>query len=162
MLIEVGADELIICAPRPIGNRKIMGTEALGGISQVIIEHMTSAAQRREIMRGSLSRMALFGGLVLAYMLVFRSYPLYIDVMIALASAAFIGPLNFATHGGLWRKREVVRFVFIPIGNGRPFYLEVLSAEEPGLRQALLAAGLSLEGIEPSQALTKPLYTGEF
>lgn len=151
MLVEVGAEELIIRAPAPSAKGKVMGTEPLAGIGQVTIERMAGGAQRLEILRRSLLRMALVGVIVLAFTLLFRSYPLRYDVLMALAVAGFVGPLNFLLNGGLGRKQDVVRFHFIPAEDGRPFYLEVLPTEEPELHQALLSAGLRPEDAEASQ-----------
>ncbi len=151
MLVEVGTEDLIIRASAPIAKGKVMGTESLSKIGRVTIERVTGSAQRIEILRRSLWRMVLVGGIVLAYTLLFRSYPLRYDALMALAVAAFIGPLNFLLDGGLGRKPDVVRFHFMPTESGRPFYLEVLSAEQQELHEALLAAGLSPEDAEASQ-----------
>ena len=151
MLVEVGAQELIIRAPAPRAKRKIMGTEPLAGIGRVSIEHLAGSAQRIEILRRSLLRMALVGGIVLAFALFVRAYPVGISVLMALALAAFTGPLNFLLNGGLARKQAVVRFHFVLSDGGRPFYLEVLPSAEEDLRQALLAAGLHPEDVTTSQ-----------
>ena len=145
MLVEVGAQDLIIRAPAPRAKGKIMGTEPLAGIGRVAIERLAGSAQRMEILRRSLSRMALVGGIVLVFALFVRTYPVGISVLMALALAAFTGPLDFLLNGGLTRKQAVVRFHFMPSKGGRPFYLEVLPTAEEDLRQALLAAGLHAE-----------------
>ncbi len=95
--------------------------------------------------------MALVGGIVLAFTLFVRAYPPGISVLMALAVAAFIGPINFLFNGGLGRKQDVVRFHFFPTGDGRPFYLEVPPAGEQELHEALFAAGLRLEDGEADQ-----------
>lgn len=145
MLIEVGAEDLIIRAPAASANGKIMGTEPLAKIDRVTIECLTGSAQRIEIMRRSLLRMALVGGIVLVFALFIRAYPIGISTLMALAVAAFIGLLNFLLNGGLGRKQNVIRFKFTPSEHGRSFYLEVPPTQELGLHHALLAAGLSLE-----------------
>ena len=151
MLVEVGAEDLIIRASAPIAKGKVMWTEPLTGIGRVAVERMAGSAQRLEILRRSLLRMALVGGITLAYTLLFRSYPLGYDVLMALAVAGFVGLLNFLLNGGLGRKQDVVRFHFIPAEGGRLFYLEVLPAEELDLRQALLSAGLKPAESQASQ-----------
>ena len=150
-LVEVGARELVIRAPasRPAG--KIMGTEPLAGIGQVTVEHLAGSTQRIEILRRSLWRMVLVGGIVLAYTLFFQSYPLHYAVLSALAVAGFVVPLNFLLNGGLGRQRGVVRFHFFPTGEGRPFYLEVPPTREQELHEALSAAGLRPEDVEATQ-----------
>lgn len=145
MLVEVGAEGLIIRAPAPSAKGKVMGSEPLAGIGRVIIERLNGSAQRLEIMRRSLKRMALVGGIVLGFALFVRAYPPGISILMALAVAAFIGPLNFLLNGGLARKQDTVRFHFFPTEDGRPFYLEVLPAKELELHAALLDAGLRLE-----------------
>lgn len=145
MLVEVGTEELIIRAPAASAKGKIMGTEPLAKIDRVTIERLVGSAQRIEILRRSLLRMALVGGIVLVFALFVRAYPLGISALIALAVAAFIGPLNFLLNGGLGRKRDVVRFYFTPSDHGHTYYLEVPPTQELGLHQALLAAGLSPE-----------------
>ena len=145
MLVEVGAEDLIIRASATSANGKIMGTEPLAKIEQVTIEHLAGSEQRIEIMRRSLLRMAIVGGIILVFELFIRAFPLGISVLIALVVASIIGPLNFLLNGGLGGKQDVVRFHFIPSDHGRTFYLEVPSAQESELHQALLAAGLNLE-----------------
>lgn len=153
MLIEVGADDLIIRAPAASAEGKVMGTEPLAKIDQVTIERLGGNEQRMEILRHSLIRMALVGGIVLVVSLFVRVYPLSISTLIALAVAAFIGPLNFLLNGGLGPKHDVVRFHFIQSGHGQSFYLEVPPTHELELHQALLAAGVS-----PEEAVSgKPL-----
>ncbi len=145
MLVEVGAEDLIIRASAASAKGKIMGTEPLAKIDRVTIKRLDGSAQRIEILRRSLLRMALAGGIVLVFGLLLRAYPLDISVLAALAVAAFIGPLNFLLNGGLGRKQEVVRFHFTLSEHGHAFYLEVPPTQELGLRQALLTAGLSPE-----------------
>lgn len=151
MLVEVGSEDLIIRASAPRAKGKEMGREPWDKVARVTIERLAGRGQRLEILRRSLVRMALVGGIVLAFMLLFRLYPLHYAVLGALAVAGVIGPLNFLLSGGLARKKDVVRFHFIPAGGGRPFYLEVLPAEEPELHQALLSAGFAPENTGPSQ-----------
>lgn len=119
-----------------------MGTEPLASIGRVTVEHLAGGAQRLEILRRSLKRMALVGGFVLAFTLFVRAYPLGLSVLMALVVVLFIGPINFVFNGGLGGKRDVVRFHFFPTGNGRPLYLEVQPSGEQRLHEALLAAGL--------------------
>jgi hypothetical protein len=145
MLVEIGAEDLIIRASAARANGKIMGTEPLAKIEQVAIEHLAGSAQRIEIMRRSLLRMAIVGGIVLVFTLFIRAFPLGISILVAMVVAAIIGPLNFLLNGGLGGKQDVVRFHFTPSENSRTFYLEVPAAQEPELHQALLAAGLNLE-----------------
>jgi hypothetical protein len=145
MLIEIGAEDLIIRASAASANGKIMGTEPLAKIERVIIEHLASSAQRIEILRRSLLRMAIVGGIILAFMLFIRAYSLGTSILIALVVAAIIGPLNFLLNGGLGGKQDMVRFCFEPSEHGHIFYLEVPPTQEPELHQALLAAGLNLE-----------------
>ena len=147
MLIEIGTEDLIIRAPAARANGKIMGTEPIASIARVAVEHLAGSAQRTEIMRRSLLRMAIVGGIVLVFMLIVRAYPLGISILAALVIASIIGPLNFLLNGGLGGKQDVVRFHFEPSEHGHTFYLEVPSDQEPGLHQALLAAGLNL--VEP-------------
>lgn len=151
MLVEVGAEELVIRAPVPSGRGKVMGTEPLVGIGRVTIEHMAGDAQRLEILHRSLQRMALVGGIVLAFTLFVRAYPPATSVLMALAVAVFIGPINFLFNGGLGRKQDVVRFHFYPTRDGRSFYLEVLSTEEQDLYETLFAAGLRPEDARAGQ-----------
>jgi hypothetical protein len=151
MLVEVGAEDLIIHASAASAKGKIMGTEPLAKIDRVAIERLVGSAQRIEILRRSLLRMALVGGMVLVFMLLVRTYPLGISALIALAVAAFIGPLNFLLNGGLGRKQDVVRFHFTLSEHGDTFYLEVPSTQELGLHQALLAAALSPEEPETNR-----------
>jgi hypothetical protein len=92
--------------------------------------------------------MALVGGIILVLSLFVRSIPLDYAALAALAVACFIGPLTFLLNGGLGRKQDLVRFYFKSTEVGRPFYLEVLPAEEPALRQALIAAGLGVKDAE--------------
>jgi hypothetical protein len=125
-----------------------MGSEPWTKIGEVTVERIAGSAQRLEILRRSLSRMALVGGLVLVFSLLVRSIPLDYAALAALAVACFIGPLNFLLNGGLGRKQDVVRFYFKPAEGGRPFYLEVLPEEEAALRQALLATGLGIKDAE--------------
>ena len=148
MLIEVGADDLIIRAPAASAKGKIMGTESLAKIDRVTIEHLVGSAQRIEILRRSLLRMALVGGLVLVFALFVRAYSPGIGVLMALVVAAFIGLLNFLLNGGFGRKQDVVRFHFTLSDNSHTFYLEVPPVQEQELHQALLAAGLSPENPE--------------
>jgi hypothetical protein len=145
MLVEISAEDLIIRASAASAKGKIMGTEPLGKIDRVTIERLGGSAQRIEILRRSLLRMALVGGIVLVFALFIRAYPLGISALLALAVAAFIGLLNFLLNGGLGGKQDVVRFHFTPSEHRHTFYLEVLPAQEPELHQALLAAGLNLE-----------------
>jgi hypothetical protein len=151
MLIEVGAEELIIRASAASAKGKIMGTEPLAKIDRVTIERLAGSTQRMEIMRRSLIRMAIVGGLVLLYELFMRAFPFGISVLIALAVAALIGPLNFVLNGGLGSKQDVVRLHFTLTEPSHTFHLEVPPIEEPGLRQALLAAGLNPEELATAQ-----------
>jgi hypothetical protein len=151
MLIEVGPQALIIRASAPIAKGKVMGTETLTGISRVSIERVVGSTRRLEILRRSLLRMALVGGIVLVFTFFVRAYPLGLGVLMALAIAGFAGSLNFLLNGGLGRQRDVFRFYFTLSAGGRPFYLEVPPTEEPELHRALLAAGLRLEDSEASQ-----------
>lgn len=145
MLAEVGAEGLIIRAPAPSAKGKVMGSEPLAGIDRVSIERLDGSAQRLEIMRRSLKRMVLVGGIVLGFALFVRAYPPGISILMALAVAAFIGSLNFLLNGGLAHKQNTVRFHFFPTEDGRSFYLEVSPARELELHKALLGAGLRLE-----------------
>jgi hypothetical protein len=145
MLVEIGAEDLIIRASAARAKGKIMGTEPLAKIERVTVEHLAGSAQRIEIMRRSLKRMAIVGGIVLALMLFIRAYPLSISLLAGLVVAAIIGPLNFLLNGGLGSKQDVVRFFFKPSEHGRTFYLEVPPIQEPELHHALVAAGLNLE-----------------
>ena len=145
MLVEISAEELIIRAPAASAKGKIMGTEPLTKIDRVTVERLGGSAQRIEILRRSLRRMALVGGIVLVFALIIRVYPIGISILMALAVAAFIGPLNFLLNGGLGGKKEVVRFHFTPSEHKHTFYLDVPPDQEPELHQALLAAGLNLE-----------------
>jgi hypothetical protein len=145
MLIEVGAEELIIRASAASAKGKIMGTEPLAKIDRVTIERLAGSTQRMEIMRRSLIRMAMVGGLVLLFGLFVRAFPFGSSVLIALAVAALIGPLNFLLNGGLGSKQDVVRFRFTLSEPSHTFHLEVPPIQEPELRQALLAAGLNPE-----------------
>ena len=151
MLAEVGDEDLIIRASAASAKGKIMGTEPLAKIDRVTIERLVGSAQRIEILRRSLLRMALMGGIVLVFALFVRAYPLGISALMALAVAAFIGLLNFLLNGGLGRKRDVVRFYFTLFEHGHTFYLEVPATQELGLDQALHAAGLSPEEPETNQ-----------
>jgi len=151
MLVEVGTEELIIRASAASAKDKIMGTERLAKIDQVIIERLVGSAQRIEILRRSLLRMVLWGGIVLVFFLFVRTYPLGIGILAALAVAAFVGALNFLLNGGLGRKQDVVRFHFALSEHGHTFYLEVPPTQELGLHQALRAACLSLEDPETNQ-----------
>jgi hypothetical protein len=151
MLVEVGAENLIIHAPAASAKGKIMGTEPLDKIERVAVERLDGSAQRIEILRRSLLRMALWGGIVLVFFLFVRAYPLGIGILAALAVAAFVGALNFLLNGGLGRKQDVVRFHFALSEHGHTFYLEVPPTQELGLHQALRAAGLSLEDPETNQ-----------
>jgi len=152
LLVEVGAEDLIIRASAPSAKGKIMGTEPLAEIDHVTIERLAGNEQRKEILRRSLLRMALVGSIVLAFMLFFRGYPPGISILGALAVAAFIGLLNFVLNGGLASRQDVTRFRFTLSENGHPFYLEVPSTQAMGLQQALLGAGLSLEDPETDQS----------
>jgi hypothetical protein len=145
MLIEIGPEDLIIRASAASANGKIMGRESLASIEQVAVKHLAGGDQRTEILRRSLIRMGLVGGLVLVFGLVIRAYPLGISIMSAVIVAAVIGPLNFILNGGLGEKKDVVRFTFTTAEQGRPFYVEVPREQEAELHQALLAAGLNLE-----------------
>ena len=87
MLIEVGIEELIIRAPAPSAKGRVMGPEPLAGISQVTIERVDGGARRLEILRRSLKRMALIGGIVLAFALFIRAYSPGARVLMALAVA---------------------------------------------------------------------------
>lgn len=151
VLVQVGADELIVRASAPSAEGKVLGSEPWTKIGGVTIERLTGSTRRLEIMRRSLLRMALVGGIALVFFLFFRSFPLHYAVLGALAIAAFVGPLNFLLNGGLGRKQDAVRFYFMPAEGGRRFYLEVLPAEEPELHQALLSAGLSVKDAEASE-----------
>ncbi len=145
MLVEVGTEGLTIRAPAPHAKGKVMGSEPWTQMGRVTVERLGGSAQRQEILRRSLLRMALVGGIVLAWSVLFRSYPLHLSVLMALSVAAFVGPLNFLLNGGLGSKRDVVRFHFVPADGGRSFYLEVSPVVEARLQQALLAAGIGLE-----------------
>ena len=151
MLIEINPQELIIRASAARANGKIMGTEPLAKIGRVIVDRLSARAQRMEILRRSLIRMGIIGGLVLAFGLFLRSYPLHISILSVVIVAVFIGPLNFLLNGGLGSKQDVVRFNFTPTEQGRAFYLEVPSDQAPELHQELLAGGLHLE-----EAMTNP------
>lgn len=145
MLVEVGAEGLIIRAPASNAKDRVLGREPLDGIDRISIERLDGGAQRQEILRRSLIRMALVGGVMLGFALFVRAYPPGISILMAVAVAAFVGPLNFLLNGGLARKQDIVRFHFFPTEDGRPFYLEVLPANELELHAALLGAGLRLE-----------------
>lgn len=145
MLVEINREDLIIRASATSAKGKIMGTEPLAKLDRITIERLGGSAQRIEILRRSLLRMALVGGIVLLFALFIRAYPLDISAVIALAVAAFIGPLNFLLNGGLGGKQDIVRFHFTQSEHSRTFYLEVPLAQEPELHKALLAAGLNLE-----------------
>jgi hypothetical protein len=151
MLVEMNAEDLIIRASAASAKGKIMGTEPLAKLDRVTIERLSGSAQRIEILRRSLLRMALVAGIVLVFALFVRAYPLGISALIALAVAAFIGPLNFLLNGGLGGKQDVVRFHFTLSEQSRTFYLEVPPAQESELHQALLAAGLNLEEPETNR-----------
>ena len=151
MLVEVGAEGLIIRASAASAKGKIMGTEPLAGIRRVTLERLAGSAQRIEILRRSLWRMALVGGVVLIFALFVRAYPPGLSILMALAVAAFIGPLNFLLNGGLGRKQDAVRIHFFPTGAGRSFYLEVPPAGEQELQDALFAAGLRFKDGEVDQ-----------
>jgi hypothetical protein len=145
MLVEVGAQELIIRAPAARANGRVMGTEPLAGFERVTMEHLSERAQRIEIMRRSLLRMALVGGIIVALSIFVRGLPPGVSLFMALVVAALIGPLNFLLNGGLGKKQDVVRFHFMASEPGHTFYLEVPAAQEIELRQALLPSGLHPE-----------------
>jgi len=147
MLIEIGSEELIIRASAASANGKIMGTEPFSSIKQVAVAHLAGSAQKMEIMRRSLLRMAVVGGVVLVIMLVWRAYPLGISILAALIIAAVSGLLNFLFNGGFGDNQDVVRFNFEPSEHGHAFYLELPSNQESRLHKALLSAGLNL--VEP-------------
>jgi hypothetical protein len=151
MLVEVGSDELIVRASAPSAEGKVMGSEPWTKVDGVTIERLAANVQRLEILRRSLIRMAIVGGIALAFFLFLRSFPPHLAILGALAIAAFIGPLNFLLNGGLGRKQDVVRFHFMLAEGGRPFYLEVLPEEEPKLHWALLSVGLGFEDTEAGQ-----------
>jgi hypothetical protein len=52
------------------------------------------------IMRRSLLRMAVMGGIALVFMLIVRGYPLGISILAAVIVAAIVGSLNFLSNGG--------------------------------------------------------------
>lgn len=147
MLIEIGAEEVIILASAASANGKIMGAEPFASFERVTVAHLTGGAQINEIMRRSLLRMAIMGGIALVFMLIVRGFPLGISILAAVIVAAIVGSLNFLLNGGLEVKQDVVRFYFEPSTHDHTFYLEVPSTKESGLHQTLLAAGLTL--VEP-------------
>lgn len=153
MLVEIGAEDLKIRASAASANGKIMGTEPLAKIERVTVKRLAGNVQRIEIMRRSLLRMAIVGGIVLAFMLFIRAYSPGISLLAALIVAAFIGLLNFILNGGLGDKQDVSRFYFTTSEQGRTFYLEVPRDQEPELHQALLAAGLNLEEPEANTGM---------
>ncbi len=153
MLVEINPQDLVIRASAASAKGKIMGTEPLSKIQQVTVTHLSGEAQRKEILRRSLVRMAIVGGIVLAFSLFIRAYPIEIGLLAAVIIAAFIGPLNFLLNGGLGSKQDVVRFNFTTAESGRPFYLEVPKEQETQLHQALLIAGLKLDGSADTPAI---------
>ena len=144
MLIEIGAEEVIIRASAASANGKIIGAEPFTSFERVTFKHLTGDAQISAILRRSLLRMAIMGGIALVFMLIVRAYPLGISILAAVIVAAIVGSLNFLLNGGLEGKQDVVRFNFEPSEHDHTFYLEVPSIKETGLRQALLDAGLTL------------------
>lgn len=124
MLIEIGPQNLLMRASAASAQGKIMGTQPLAQVEQVRIERLSGKAQRLEIMRRSLLRMALVGGIVLAYTLIVRASPSGLSVLMALGVAAFIGFLNFVLNGWLRRKQDVMRFHFTPCEGVRRFTAE--------------------------------------
>jgi hypothetical protein len=147
LIIEIGAEELIIRASSPSANGKILGTEPFVSFELVTVEHINSIAQKKEIMHRSLLRMAVVGGITLVFMLIVRAYPLGTSILAGVIVAAIVGSINFLFNGGLEAKQDVTRFLFKPSRHDHTFYLEVPSTNQLGLRQALLAAGLTL--VEP-------------
>lgn len=143
MLVEVGSEDLIIRASAESAKGKIMGTEPLSNIEQVIVKQIDGRAQRIEILRHSLLRMTLVGGIILVIILLARPYSLSISILIALAAAAVTGTLSFLLNGGLGDKQNIVRFHFKLSDYHRGFSLEIPSEQGAGLHQALLAAGLT-------------------
>ncbi len=155
MLVEINPQDLVIRASAASAKGKIMGTEPLSKIERVTVTHLSAEAQRKEILRRSLVRMAIVGGIVLAFSLFIRAYPLEIGILAAVIIAALIGPLNFLLNGGLGSKQDVVRFNFTPAASGPLFYLEVPKEKEPELHQALLTAGLKLEELANNPRIGK-------
>lgn len=151
MLIEIGGKELIIRASAPRANGKIMGIEPFSSIKRVTVAHLSGSAQKMAILRRSLLRMAIVGGVVLVFMSVWRAYPLGISILATLIVATFSGLLNFLFNGGFGAKQDVVRFNFEPSEHGHSFFLELPSDQESRLHKALLAAGLNL--VEPETNL---------
>ncbi len=143
MLVEVGTEELIIRASAESAKGKIMGSESLSKIEQVIVKRIDGSAQRVEILRRSLLRMTLVGGIVLVFFLLARPYSIGISVLIALAIAVLTAALNFLLNGGLGDKQNIVRFHFKLSDYPRGFSLEVPETKQQGLHQALLAVGLT-------------------
>jgi hypothetical protein len=143
MLVEVGTEDLIIRASADSAKGKIMGTEPLSKIEQVIVKQITGNAQRIEILHRSLLRMTLVGGIVLVFFLLARPYSIGISVLIALALAVLTGAFNYLLNGGLGDKQTIVRFQFKLSDYPRGFSLEVPATMEPGLHQALLSVGLT-------------------
>ena len=98
-------------------------------------------------MQRSLLSMAIVGGITLVIMLIMRAYPLGTSILAGVIVAAIVGSINFLFNGGLEARQDVTRFLFEPSRHDHTFYLEVPSTNQLGLRQALLAAGLTL--VEP-------------
>jgi hypothetical protein len=153
MLVEIGAEDIKIRASAPSAKGKIMGCEPFSKIERVIIKRLSARTQRIEIMRRSLLRMTIVGGIVLVFMLFIRPYTLGISILAALIVAAFVGLLNFILNTGLGSKQDVVRYYFTPSEQGHNFYLEVPQDQESELCQALLTAGLIIEETDASAGI---------
>jgi hypothetical protein len=151
LLVEVDRKELIIRASAASAKGKIIGTEPVAKIDRIIVERLSGGAQRLEILRRSLLRLGVIGGLVLVFALFIRTYALGLGLLMALIVAVFIGALNFLLNGGFTPKHDVVRFQFTLAERHQAFYLEVPPPQESGLRQALLAVGLKPEDLTANQ-----------
>lgn len=152
LLVEIAPQELIIRASAPSAKGKIIGTEPWPKIERVTVEPLQGSAQRLEILRRSLWRMALVGGGLLVFGLVVRAYPIEISLLMALIVGGFTGALNFLLNGGFGSKQDVVRIHFTLAERGQPFYLEVSTEQEWDVRQALRGVGLHLEDSESNQS----------
>lgn len=128
----------------PDGKPHTLATERLEDIREVLVLDLSGAGQRRAILKNSLRRMALVGGVGLVAVLLVRPYNLGISALIAGVAAATSGLMNFVLNGGLGAKRDLARFRFALRTDGAPFAIEVEAAAKQEVWQTLQNAGLTV------------------
>jgi len=152
-MVEICTDKLSFLSLPSNGKSRSMGSVPLNNVQNVTIQNLSTIAQRIEILKKSIVRYLFLSAIIALYTFIFKSAPLIMAIVIALAAGTIMFPLNFLLNGGLATKKPVVRFLFTPVDMEKAFYLEVEQGREAELKEALHSAGLRFAGDEETREI---------